>query len=248
MSDAWSGEVLERHEAVAAPFPERWRDVLRARVPFYAALTESERARFEAKLKIFVYTKVFSCRGLPAVTEEMKVVIAATASRLTMNMPGEEYERIRHIAVASGAFRSAIQSESAKVLGTAGHGKVTVSWPHVLDGLAAQDDGVNVGYHEFAHAIDGADGEMDGIARSHHFSLYEVWPRVVAEGRAVVRSAVQAAREAPIDPYADKSDAEFFAVATEEFFERPAALQEKLPAVYDLLAQFYGQDPLGRRS
>jgi MtfA peptidase len=108
-------------------------------------------------------------------------------------------------------------------------------------------DGVNVGYHEFAHTLDVADGDFDGIAPSHHFSLYEVWPKVVAEGHAVVRRAIEEASEPPIDGYAGKDAAEFLAVATEWFFELPGALREKLPGVYDLLARFYGQDPLARR-
>jgi Mlc titration factor MtfA (ptsG expression regulator) len=114
----------------------------------------------------------------------------------------------------------------------------------VLAGLADPADGVNVGYHEFAHALDVADGEFDGIAPSHQFSLYEGWPKLVAEGQAVVRRAIELANEPPIDDSAGKNAAEFFAVATEWFFERPGVLQEKLPGVYDLLARFYGQDPL----
>jgi MtfA peptidase len=240
-------EVLERREAIAAPFPGRWREILRERVPFYATLTDEERDRFEAKLKLFVYTKAFQARGLPAVTEEMKVVIAATACRLTMNMPGEECGRVRVVTVRNGAFRDPDGKSEVAVIGLAQRGAVTVSWAHVLEGLADPGDGFNVGYHEFAHALDAADGDVDGVAPSHHFSLYEVWPRVVSDGQDAVRRAVQEACEPPIDSYAAKNEAEFFAVATEWFFEQPATLRENLPHVYDLLARFYGQDPLGRR-
>jgi Mlc titration factor MtfA (ptsG expression regulator) len=239
--------VLARHEAVAAPFPDAWRAILSARVLFYAGLTDGERARFEAQVKLFVYTKAFSARGLPAVTDEMKVVIAATACRLTMNMPGEEYGRLRHIAVMDGPFRDR-DGDDEDVIGRAGYDKVTVSWPHVLSGLADPADGANVGYHEFAHVLDAADGEMDGFAPSHHFSHYQVWPRLVSEGHAAVRRAVEEASELPIDAYAGKDESEFFAVATEWFFEMPAALRKKMPALYDVLSQFYGQDPLSRET
>jgi MtfA peptidase len=238
--------VLARHEAVAARFPDAWRAILSARVPFYADLTDGERARFESRLKLFVYTKAFSARGL-TVTDEMKVVIAATACRLTMNMPGEEYARLHHIAVMDGPFRDP-DGDHEEVLGLANEGKVTVSWPDVLSGLADPADGVNVGYHEFAHALDAADGAMDGVAPSHHFSLYEVWPRLVLEGHAAVRRAVEQASELPIDAYAGKDKAEFFSVATEWFFELPGALRKRLPALYDVLSQFYGQDPLSRET
>jgi Mlc titration factor MtfA (ptsG expression regulator) len=124
--------VLERRDAIAAPFPDAWRDILYARVPFYEALTDGDCERFEAK------------RGLPEVTEEMKVVIAATACRLTMNMPGEEYGRLRHIIVTDRAFRDP-DDEYGELIGWAMHGGVKVSWPHVLEGLADPADGVNVG-------------------------------------------------------------------------------------------------------
>jgi Mlc titration factor MtfA (ptsG expression regulator) len=124
--------VLERREAVAAPFPDHWRDILSASAPFYDALTDGECERFEAKLKLFVYTKSFSARGLPEVTEQMKVVIAATACRLTMNMPGEEYGRLRQIIVTNGAFRD--PEDEHEVIGCAWYSEVKVSWPHVLEG------------------------------------------------------------------------------------------------------------------
>lgn len=169
----------------------------------------------------------------------MKVVVAAAACRLTMNMPWEHYAQVGHVALREKEF---ITRDGVHAAGTGGRWKVTLSWPEVLHGLAVPDDGYNVGYHEFAHALDGADDTMDGEAPGPRPDLYPSWAHVIAAGRAEVERAIEEERAPPIDGYAATDEAEFFAVATEWFFERPRSLREKLPAVYDLLSRFYDQD------
>lgn len=234
-------EILEWHQAIAAPFPVRWRGILAGQVPFYRGLGEEERRRLEDRIKVFVYTKSFSSPNQLAVTEEMKVVVAATACRLTMNMPWEDYAQVRRVSVRAGEFTG---RSGKAVIGRGGRWKVVVSWPDLVAGLAEPDDGDNVGYHEFAHALDGADGDLDGEAPGPVSDIYQVWTEVMSSGREEVVCALRENIDSPIDGYAAKSDSEFFAVATEWFFERPDELRERLPAVYDVLSRFYRQDPV----
>jgi MtfA peptidase len=236
---AGAARVLDWHQAVAAPFEPAWRAILLERVPFYRILTDEERDRFEAKVKVFVLTKSFGSLDGLVVTEEMKVVVAAAACRLTMNMPWEDYRQMGRVVLRAGSFNS----DGRQVAGCAGRQNVTISWPALVRGLEVPDDGSNIGYHEFAHVLDAADGSSDGEAPGPISDLYDTWSEAISAGRAEVQRALDANVKAPIDVYAAKNDAEFFAVATEWFFERPCSLRENMPAVHDLLSRFYRQDP-----
>lgn len=145
------------------PFSPDWRSILVERVPFYTDLSEEERERFEGQVRVFALTKEFSAGGGLSLTDEMKVVVAATACRLTMNMPWEHYAQVKHVALRAEAFRS---HRGGMAIGQGGRWKVTISWPYLVEGLAVADDGHNVGYPEFAHALDGADDTLDGEAPS----------------------------------------------------------------------------------
>jgi Mlc titration factor MtfA (ptsG expression regulator) len=232
----------ELREALDAAFPLAWREILRRRVPFYRTLSEPEQERFEDKVQHFVLTKIFSSTGRLAITDEMKVVVAAAACRLTLNLPWEEYTHVSHVTLRDKSW----DHDGTSVIGVGGRWKVTLSWPSLLTGMAEPDDGNNVGYHEFAHALDGADGSMDGEARGPPGPHDAVWTHVIASARADVANALRAGVAPPIDEYAATSDVELFAVATEWFFERPHDLRAAMPAVYDLLRAFYRQDPGAR--
>ena len=235
-----SAEILDWHRVEAGPFPPEWRSILLERAPFYRDLSEEERERFEGQVKVFVLTKTFSADGGLSLTDEMKVVVAATACRLTMNQPWEHYPQVKHVALRAEAFRS---HRGGMAIGQGGRWKVTISWPDLVESLAVPDDGHNVGYHEFAHALDGSDDTLDGEAPGPASEVYVNWADVISTGRDEVQRALHAKVEPPIDGYAATDDSEFFAVATEWFFERPRALRERMPAVYDLLSRFYRQDP-----
>jgi hypothetical protein len=234
--------VGDEHEAGAAPFPPAWRVILLERVSFYRSFDEEERARFEARVALFVRTKTFGSLDKLEITDEMKVVVAAAACRLTMNILWADYAQVPHVALRASSFRD---QTGAPAIGQGGRWSVTISWPDLVDGFAIPDDGCNVGYHEFAHVLDGADGSMDGEAQGPAAELYLTWSEVISSGRAQVQRALDANAAAPLDAYAAKNDAEFFAVSTEWFFERPCSLRERLPAVYELLSRFYRQDPAG---
>lgn len=229
-------------DALDAAFPRAWREILDRRVPFYRTLTEAEQERLEDLIQQFVLTKTFVGRGLE-ITDEMRVVVAAAACRLTLNLPWLEYTSIQHVTLrAERSWRS----DRAHVSGEANRWSVTLSWPALLRDMAGPDDGDNVGYHEFAHALDGADGSMDGEVQGPPSAQYLAWIEVITSARADVLRAVRTGLPPPIDAYAGKSDAEVFAVATEWFFERPRRLTAALPALYALLRDFYRQDPAAR--
>lgn len=216
--------------ALDAAFPRAWREILDRRMPFYRALAEAEQERFEDKLQHFVLTKTFTSPTLE-VTDEMRVVVAAAACRLSLNLNWIDYASVHQVELRGAEW----SHNGGSVIGLAGRWKVTLSWPHLVRGMATPHDGDNVGYHEFAHALDEG---LDGGAH-RPTGIYRAWTDVIAAAREDVRRGVARALSA----YAASNDAELFAVATEWFFERSRELRTAMPALFALLRDFYQQDP-----
>ena len=124
-------------------------------------------------------------------------------------------------------------------------GPVILVWDDVRRDARHAEDGRNVVFHEFAHKIDMVDGPVDGTPPLPDGEALRSWAEVCSEVfLALKRHEPEVQRV--LDPYGARNEAEFFAVATESFFERPGALKEALPELYALLSDFYRQDPAAR--
>jgi hypothetical protein len=233
-------------------FPRAWARVLQRRVPLAQRLPAPLRRRLLGLIQVFIADKPFiGCAGLE-VDDEMRVTIAAMACLLLLGQRGDScYPRLRQVLVYPGAFvvprrkilPGGVVNEQPQALAgeSWAQGQVILAWSEVLAGAADPDDGRNVVLHEFAHQIDQDGGEADGrpwLADADAASR-ERWATVVAEGLAHLREAPSDA----LDAYGSADPAEFFAVATEAFFERPQALAADAPALYDALAKLYRMDP-----
>src|SRR5262249_37038635 len=125
-------------------------------------------------------------------------------------------------------------------------GPVIVSWTDALAGSQNEADGINTVLHEFAHELDFLDGEINGTPRLRDRSQYRIWREVMTqEYQRLVKMAEKGAKTL-LDPYGAKDEAEFFAVATECFFEKPVELAKKHSRLYELLRDYYRQDPARR--
>lgn len=236
------------------PFPAEWRGVLERSLPLYRRLPDAERERLHGHVQVFLDEKSFEgCGGL-ALTDEIRVTIAAQACLLLLNMEDADYySRLRSILVypstmvpayAHRAAHGTLTSEPQPVLGESwGHGTVILSWDSVRSGASAVDDGRNVVFHEFAHQLDQEDGDADGTPPLESFSAFLTWGRVMQEHYAKLRRAAEQGRPTLLDEYGATNPAEFFAVATECFFEKPLQLKRKHPALYEELAAYYRLDP-----
>lgn len=230
---------LRRRAARRKPFPEAWRVILREHVPFYARLPDEQRARFEDKLKVFALTKHFEGAGGMTIDETVKVVVSASAARLVTNLPGEHYERLTEIVVYPGAYRHPGEDDKV-VLGEAHRfGTVVLSWDAVRNGLRNQSDGHDTAAHEFAHVLDIEDGRFDGTPELSSFAAYAPWARVMTDAFGRLREGEKNVLRA----YGATNEAEFFAVATEAFFEKPRQLRARQPELYELLREYYKTDP-----
>jgi MtfA peptidase len=232
---------LRRRWLMRRPIPPEWLGYLEARVPFFRQLSPELRERFLERLKLFVWEKEFIGANELVITDEVRVVVGATAVQLVLYLDLAYYDRLREIIVYPGAFK--LPEHTGIVLGEAKHwGQVILSWQAVLAGLDNPRDGHDTAAHEFAHVLDRADGAFDGTPRLRQYSHYRAWASVMDEHYQALRRGRPMERKV-LDDYGAQNEAEFFAVATEAFFEKPRQMKEKTPDLYEEMKRFYGWDP-----
>ena len=238
------------------PFPEQWRAHMTHHVPYVSMLTDEERGELEGHIQIFLAEKSFAgCGGLE-ITDEIRVAIAAQACLLLIGRETDYYPDLGSILVYPAAYlatsRSAlaggamIQSNQPRRGESWSSGQVVLSWSDVEHGAADVRDGHNVVLHEFAHQLDTENPGSDGAPLLEHRSMYTAWARVLGNEYERLLGDVDRHRRTVLDDYGATNPAEFFAVATETFFEKPMALNRKHPKLYEQLRVFYRQDPRTR--
>lgn len=252
----WRGHrrATRRERLRRKPFPPAWREMLERDFPLYRGLSPEERERLHGHVHVFLAEKSFEgCGGLE-MTDEIRVLIAAQACLLLLNLEAADYyPSLRSILVypstmvpvyAHEPTHGTVAGEPHPVLGQSwGHGTVILSWDSVRRGVAAVDDGKNVVFHEFAHQLDQEEGEADGVPPLESASAFLAWGRVMREHFEALQEAAEEGRPTVLDDYGAVNPAEFFAVATESFIEKPVQLQKKHPELYRELADYYGLDP-----
>jgi Mlc titration factor MtfA (ptsG expression regulator) len=248
-----------RREALRAqPLSLEERAVLDKNIPYLSGLSSADRAELEALVRIFLAEKSFEgCGGL-SLTDEMKLTIAGQACLLLLHRETDIYPNVDAILVYPSAYRVPTEQHDGLVvlnedqtrLGESWQrGLVVLAWDHVLSGAAQPSDGQNVVLHEFAHQLDSEDGVMDGTPNLtptgpwRARARYTSWAHVLGDEFQELSQRLHAGRSSDIDPYGATNPAEFFAVLTEMFFERPRALKRRHPELYAELAEFYQQDP-----
>ncbi|MEX0819730.1 MAG: M90 family metallopeptidase [Pirellulaceae bacterium] len=248
-----------RRRLLAAPFPDEWTGILRCNVHHYSRLNEPERSKLQDDLRILVAEKNWEgCRGL-TIDDEMKVTIAAQASLLLLGFRNKYFRLVQSILVYPDAFVAPNRThlDSGLVLegesnneGEAWYrGPVVLSWPDALAGGRGESDGDNLVIHEFAHQLDMESGAViDGMPVLGDHLSPDRWQRVMqAEFERLVRDC-RRGRKTLLNSYGTTDIGEFFAVATECFFEQPARMHDGHPNLYALLGEFFQQDPAARSS
>ena len=243
-----------REALLKEPLSAEERAVLDKNVPYLAGLSAVDRAELEGLVRIFVAEKHFEgCGGLE-LTDEIKLTIAAQACLLLLHRKTDVYPNVDSILVYPSAYRVpteqhdgvvVLQEDQARLGESWQRGLVVLSWDHALSGAAQPHDGQNVVLHEFAHQLDGEDGPMNGTPELGARARYTSWAHVLGDEFDELSRRLHAGRRTDIDPYGATNPAEFFAVVTEMFFEKPGALKRKHAELYAELVGFYEQDPAG---
>jgi Mlc titration factor MtfA (ptsG expression regulator) len=247
-----------RHAHVLeAPFPSTWLAILEANVPLYARLEDDDKKRLRDRVQVFLAEKRFEgCGGLE-LTDEIRVTIAAHACLLLLHLDSEDvFPTVESILVYPSAYKVpeqqrrsggvVIDGPSVRAGESWRWGTLVLSWDDVRRGAHDPDDGHNVVVHEFAHALDWEDGAGDGAPVLPKRTMYGPWARVLGAEYEHLVWASEHGETDLLDAYGATNPGEFFAVASEVFFERPERMRREHPKLYEQLATFYRQDPAAR--
>ena len=234
------------------PLEPHQRTVVETNVPYVTKLTDAERHELEGLIQVFLAEKSFEgCGGLE-LTEEMRVTIAAQACLLLLHRETDIYPGVDSILVYPSAYKAksvrseggvVLEGEQARLGESWTRGVVVLAWDHIRSSAGQPMAGQNVVLHEFAHQLDGEDGSMDGAPDLGARARYASWAHVLGDEFGELSERIHAGRRTDIDPYGATNPAEFFAVITEMFFEKPQALRQRHPELYEELAAFYKQSP-----
>ena len=231
--------------------PEPLWDEVEVGLPFLRHLTPDELARLRQLAREFIADKEWSgARGLQ-LTPRLQLTIALQACLPILHLGLDWYAGWVGIVVYPGDFiipRQMMDEDGVvhefddEVMGEAWHGgPVLISWfEHAED-----SGGINVVIHEFAHKLDMMSGEADGLPPLHAGMSKRRWIEIMTQAFDDFQQRVDSGEETPLDPYGAEHPTEFFAVASEAFFENPRMLKDEYPEVYEQLKLFYRQDPIG---
>lgn len=261
-------QARRRKTLASRPFPSAWRGILRRRVPMVARLPENRQAQLRQRMLVFLAeVPIIGCAGLH-VRDDMRVVIAAQACLLMLGRPEPMFPGLRQVLLYPGSF--VVERDHRDEVGVVhrsrevhageswSEGQVVLSWEDSRHGAAVPDDGFNVVLHEFAHhmrhqglrILSGPPGAGDAPSPLAGTSAQARWDAVMNQAFSrycqrinVLEASGQSLEDECLDPYAATGPEEFFAVATEAFFETPQALLESEPAVYGALKTCWGVDP-----
>lgn len=239
------------------PPPPFWRPLIAERVPLTAGLNEDEWDRLLDLTREFLQTKRFEGAGGLEVTEPMRLLVAAQACLLILNLGAGCYPGVHVVLVYPGTFvpkptefdrrlYTGPVPDPVPLLGQHVRGVVVLSWDSVMRGTAGGEDGDNVVLHEFAHELDIENGDVDGVPLLEAPSSTREWARVLQRRFEELRRAVEADEPSVLNIYGATNRAEFFAVVTEAFFERPGVVLQHFPDLYAELKGYYRQDPAAR--
>lgn len=239
--------------ALAAPFPQEWVALLENNIEVYPRLPMELRLQLRRLIKQFLHQKTFTGVAGLEIDDEIRVTIAAQACMLILNRGSGVYPKLRYIIVYPTAFvaqhggrdESGVVDQRARgLLGESwSNGKVILAWDSVLHGARNFVDGKNVVLHEFAHQLDSEDGSTDGAPLLAGASCYRSWAGVLSPEFQELQLDARRGRKSILDHYGATNPAEFFAVATETFFEKPRRMAEHHRELFEILKNYYRIDP-----
>jgi len=243
----------QRNRLASQKFPDNWLEIIKRNVPIYRLLSMADQKELQRHILVFIGEKRFEgCGGLN-ITDEIKVTIAAQACILLLHRKTDYYPGLSSILIYPRSYvahstrhlAGGVVAEGPEIrLGESWHhGSVVLSWDDVRRSAADIHDGHNVVLHEFAHQIDSSFAKGDSTLVLESTSTFIAWARILQKEYQKLQREVRRDSTTVLDKYGAINPAEFFAVATEYFFEKPKQLQRLHSDLYEELKRFYQQDP-----
>ncbi|MDW3096139.1 MAG: zinc-dependent peptidase [Gammaproteobacteria bacterium] len=244
--------IAAKHERLFnTPLPNQWITLLEDNVSLYSRLPGELKIHLHGCIQLFLNEKEFIGRGLD-ITEQMRLTIAGNACMLLLQGHKRHFPGFSSILVYPDTYVAKQVNhhgshETIEDSHRAGEswfrGPIVLSWGDSLRGSLNANDGHNVVIHEFAHKLDEQSGRMDGLPTLRKNVHYSEWASVLSEEFDALKYRAQRGKNSVMDEYGTVSPPEFFAVATESFFEKPKQMKKKLPDLYKQLSRFYSIDP-----
>lgn len=236
------------------PFSAAWLEIVKRRLPFYVRLPLELQQELQNLIKVFLLEKNFVGCGGQQIDDEIRITVAAQACLLLLNRKTNQYQNLQSILVYPSTFIATrqvrddlglVSTNHTALLGESwSHGKVVLAWDNVEHGVRNLQDGQNVVLHEFAHQLDSESGATNGAPLLQTRGAYKSWAHVFSEEFEQLQRIASYKGQSLIDHYGATNPAEFFAVATETFFERPAQMKEYHRELFDELAKYYRVNPV----
>ena len=238
---------------LARPLDAQWQAILSRNIPVVSRMSGDLQHQLHKLVQQFLHQKKFvGCAGLE-VDDEMRLTIAGQACLLLLNRRTRVYPALHTILVYPSAFmvprkevdEAGVVTEARQdLLGESwGDGRVILAWDHVQRGSGDWTDGQNVVLHEFAHQLDSESGSNNGAPYLGSQDNYRNWSEVLSRDFASLQVDAMYRQQSVMDHYGATSPAEFFAVATETFFEKPWQMAERHGALFSELFKYYRVDP-----
>jgi len=236
--------AARRAKLFATPPPESWFPIIGKNLPVYGKLSDDLKQQLHAYMQVFLGEKRITGIKLELDTTTL-VLTGASAIIPIFGFPDWEWDQISEVLVYPDrfdqdfAFESGDQRHTLGMVGTGAMNRLMIlSKPDLLGGFRNPGDKRNVGFHEFAHLVDKSDGTIDGLpAVGLERATIGPWIELVRRKMDEIRRG-----DSDIDPYGLTNEAEFFAVATEYFFERPGVMQRKHPELHAMLSRAFNQN------
>jgi MtfA peptidase len=248
-----------RKKLMEVSFPPAWEEILQRNVAHYCMLADAERAHLRKLIQVFIAEKGWEGAGGLELTDEIRVTVSGQACLLLLGLPHDYYKNVESIIIypstvvppqhKAGFFETVFEPvEIAQpIIGQAfRQGPLILVWDAVLHSGRHPELGHNVVYHEFAHKLDMFDGAANGTPQLRDQAEYRDWVQTCAREYLRLRRDVERGKKTFLDSYGAVSEAEFFAVATEQFFAEPRAMMNHAPDLYRVLREYYRQDPAAR--
>jgi len=245
-------ERARRNRLFQEPLSPEHITILENNVPLYTRLPEDLRQILQGCINYFLDEKVFVGRNGLEITDEIRLVVAANACMLIVNNRKRYFSGFETILIYPDTYVAKEVSYDGMVevhedVARAGEswyrGPIVLSLTDVVHGSGNEQDGHNVVLHEFAHKLDEENGVMDGLPVLRESAHYKEWAEVLTREYDEFLDRVDRGKNKVIDEYGAVSASEFFAVATESFFEKSEHMRKRLPELYKQLQTFYGLDP-----
>ncbi len=225
---------------ITDPVPVLLRKTLQEQVPFFLQLDEKRQLEFEERAAHFL--KLVKITGVKTIVEDVdRILIAASAVIPIFNFPGWEYRNLHEVLLYPDSFDHEFEQQGTgrNILGMVGSGALNhvmiLSQFELRQAFTNKTGKDNTAIHEFVHLVDKTDGEIDGIPESLLDKKYIMpWLQLMQQK---IKEIID--DQSDINPYGATNEAEFFAVVSEYFFERPALLKEKHPELYALLLKIF---------